>query len=100
MDALPALCRAGECGDPEREAGGGYGVVKCAGAVVSADAAGEGACIGACGCADCAAEADLSVSLCDEGRAEAGAGRGFARDAAVRRCARNSTPEPGGGRRG
>jgi len=69
------------------KAGGGDGMVGCAGAVVSADTAGEGSGAGAGSGTDRAAEADLSLSLRVEGGAETDAGGGAAGDASVRRGA-------------
>ena len=67
--------------DPERETGGGYGVVECVGVVVSAHEDGEGSRAGSGCCADSSAEEDLPVSLCAEGGTQADTGRGSTRNA-------------------
>src|SRR5579871_3523912 len=98
MDALSAVCSAGECGDPKREVGRGHWVVECAGAVVSAGADGEGSRVGTSSRADRTAEADLPISLCAEGGAQTIVERGSTCHVAICRDAKHSTSKSGGRR--
>ncbi len=99
MDALPAVCSAGECADSKREVRGGDGVGGNAGAMVSTGEAGQGARARAGGCSNRAAQANLSFPLCAEGGAAAGAGGYVASDAGLRGDTGHCPAQPGGRRR-